>query len=291
MPSIAAKRRVIWEKAAFSYNPQLDYANAKELDNGHLGKRKCPYCKAMKYQFESEGLCCCGGRVKLPTIESPPEPLRSLMDWKTEDGKHFLKNIRKFNTVFQMTSFGAENTVNMQGYMPTFAVEGQIYHQVGSLLPEEGVDSKFLQIYFVGGEEQITRRRNIIPDLRASVVEDLQNMLYTENHLVRSFKQVVETTEAPDFNVVIRPDKTPTGEHVRRFNAPTTSEMAVLMVNEEGANKNRYIIIRKRDGQLRKIIETNIAHDGLQYPLLFVRGEDGYHFETYQWDNQKEQYT
>ena len=63
------------------------------------------------------------------------------------------------------------------------------------------------------------------------------------------------------------------------------------MVNEEGANKNRDIIIRKRDGQLHKIIETNIAYDGLQYPLLFVRGEDGYHFETYQWNVQREQYT
>ena len=89
--------------------------------------------------------------------------------------------------------------------------------------------------------------------MRASVVEGLQKMLHTHNPLVRSLKRVVENNEAPDYNVIIRANKIPRGEHARRFNAPSTSEMAVLMVNEEGANKNRDIIIRKRDGQLHKI--------------------------------------
>ena len=162
-------RSIDWNRAAFNYNPQLNYVSAKELDIGLLGDTKYKYCNTKKYKGESKGFCCCGGKVKLPPIGSPPEPLQSLMDWSTQEGKHFLSNIRKFNTIFQMTSFVAQKIVEMPGHMPTLTVKGQVYHKVGSLLPEEGVDSSFLQIYFLGGEQQIARRCNIINDLRASV--------------------------------------------------------------------------------------------------------------------------
>ena len=39
-------------------------------------------------------------------------------------------------------------------YMPTFKVQGQIYHRAGSILPD--ADHEFLQIYFMGNiDEQI----------------------------------------------------------------------------------------------------------------------------------------
>ncbi|KAF0758090.1 Uncharacterized protein FWK35_00009076 [Aphis craccivora] len=33
--------------------------------------------------------------------------------------------------------------------MPTFKIEGQIYHLIGSLLPKTGQSLKLLQIYFI----------------------------------------------------------------------------------------------------------------------------------------------
>ncbi|GFU51415.1 uncharacterized protein TNCV_1273771 [Trichonephila clavipes] len=73
--------------------------------------------------------------------------------------EHFLENIRKkYHSCFQMTSFGATNIVR-ENYMPTFRVQGQIYHHAGSLLPLPDADHKFLQIYFMANsDEQIEQQ-------------------------------------------------------------------------------------------------------------------------------------
>ena len=47
-----------------------------------------------------------------------------------------------------MTPFGA--TIISEGnVMPTYKVQGQACHLVGSLLPKKGKDFQFLQIYFI----------------------------------------------------------------------------------------------------------------------------------------------
>ena len=57
-----------------------------------------------------------------------------------------------------MTSFGATKVIR-DNCMPTFKIQGQIYHQTGSLLPTPDSDYKFLQIYFMGDSAgQVDRR-------------------------------------------------------------------------------------------------------------------------------------
>jgi hypothetical protein len=85
----------------------------------------CPYCKALKFNAETKGMCCAAGKIKLPQLAEPHEPLKTLLAGYTADSKHFLSNIRKYNSCFQMTSFGAE-IVTAQ-FMPTFKVKGQIH--------------------------------------------------------------------------------------------------------------------------------------------------------------------
>ena len=60
------------------------------------------------------------------------------------------------------------------------------------------------------------------------------------------------------------------------YNAPTTNEVAVVLVKHECDKRD--IIIRGRDHTLHRIAETHRVYDALQYPLMFCRGEDGYHF-------------
>ena len=46
--------------------------------------------------------------------------------------------------------------------MPTFTVQGQVYHRIESLLPEENENCQFLQIYFMGNQgNQAQRRCNV----------------------------------------------------------------------------------------------------------------------------------
>ena len=69
--------------------------------------------------------------------------------------------------------------------MPTFKIQGQVYHLMGSLLPQSGEEHKFLQIYFIGNEvDQVNRRCAINQNLKPEIVMELQNMLHTNNHLI-----------------------------------------------------------------------------------------------------------
>lgn len=76
---------------------------------------------ARKYSGETPGLCCLSGKVKLPVLTPPPEPLHSLLRGETSESRHFLANTQKYNGCFQMTSFGAD-IIEEPGYNPTFKV-------------------------------------------------------------------------------------------------------------------------------------------------------------------------
>lgn len=47
-----------------------------------------------------------------------------------------------------MMSFGAK-AISEGGWMPTFKVQGQVYHLMGSLLADLREPHQFLQIYFL----------------------------------------------------------------------------------------------------------------------------------------------
>ena len=75
-----------------------------------------------------------------------------------------------------MTSFGATNIVSAN-YMPTFKVQGQIYHHAGSLLLLPNADHKYLQIYFMGNtNEQIKRRFQLSMATKREIFAQLQNL-------------------------------------------------------------------------------------------------------------------
>ncbi|CAE1152450.1 unnamed protein product [Acanthosepion pharaonis] len=92
----------------------------------------CTFCNAKKWAGEQPGLCCSGGKIKLPSLDELPLLLRDLLLGTTSESMHFLEAIRKYNCCFQMMSFGAK-AISEWGWMPTFKVQGQVYHLMGSL--------------------------------------------------------------------------------------------------------------------------------------------------------------
>jgi hypothetical protein len=63
----------------------------------------------------------------------------------------------------------------------------------------------------------------------------------------------------------------------RRYNLPSVSEVAALIVGDfETSPADRDVIVETKTGQLKRINELNASYLGLQYPLLFPYGEDGY---------------
>lgn len=139
-------------------------------------------------------------------------------------------------------------------------------------------DHKFLQVYFLGNsEDEINLRCSISRAVKREIIAKLQELLHEHNELVTLFKTALEMMTSDDHKIVIKADKTPAGEHERRFNAPTLNEVAIVVVGEN--LESRDIVIQRRNGNtLQRVSETHRSYDALQYPLIFPRGEDGYHF-------------
>lgn len=275
-------------RLAFQYEPDVEYSAHSKVIIGTLDK-ECLYCHALKFKNEPLGMCCSSGKVQLPEIETPPEPLRGLLLGTDPDSTLFLKSIRTFNSCFQMTSFGATEIVNNiagngQHFNSTFKIKGQVYHKVGSLLPMPNESHKFLQIYFMGGEDSTNALANRV-DARCDyhnlnspfarrIIGELDALLNEHNDLLKLFKSHMHKLESDNHAIVINPDRTPAGEHIRRFNAPVVNDVAGIMVGDRTAT--RQIVIQRRNNDLQFISDTHRSYDALQYPLIFWKGQDGY---------------
>ncbi|UYV76412.1 hypothetical protein LAZ67_14000329 [Cordylochernes scorpioides] len=77
-----------------------------------------------------------------------------------------------------------------------------------------------------------------------------------------------------DNRIIIHSDKLPPEEHERRYNAPMTNEVALLMVGQEFGPRD--IVLHCRNNLTQRISEIHQAYDPLQYLLIFCRGEVGY---------------
>ena len=65
-------------RAAFRYDCSTDYCLHTSVRIGPMDV-VCEYCGALKFSGETPGLCCLSGKVKLPLLTPPPEPLHSLL--------------------------------------------------------------------------------------------------------------------------------------------------------------------------------------------------------------------
>ncbi|GFS77942.1 ATP-dependent DNA helicase, partial [Nephila pilipes] len=90
-------------RLAFQYEPDIEYYAHSKVVIGAMDN-ECPYCHALKFKKEPAGMCCASGKVQLPEIETPPEPLNGLLIGTDPDSNVFLKSIRTFNSCFQRSN-------------------------------------------------------------------------------------------------------------------------------------------------------------------------------------------
>ncbi|GFT86759.1 helitron_like_N domain-containing protein [Trichonephila clavipes] len=145
---------------------------------------------------------------------------------------------------------------------------------------------KSLQIYFMGDcEERVTTRclYNFIEQAEErAIVILLENFLEDHNQLIQLIKRVSPRLQNDNYQIVIKADKVPLGEHAGRFNAPTVDEVAVIMVGDPV--DKRSIKITRRDNTISTISDLHRLYDALQYPLIFWQGQDEYHLNIKQYD-------
>ena len=178
-----------------------------------------------------------------------------------------------------MTSFGC-NEVTLPGRDPTFRAQGQVCHLIGSLSPAPKETVEFLQFYFIDGEMTRLKTKMSITGLRPKVPVSEQNSRYSHgkrNVCTREIKTVMEVARqnhTDNFSIVIHENLRPLGEHERKFYAPETNEVVILIPTEPIDQWD--IILQSRDDSLEQICELHPAYDALQCPLLLPSGTHGW---------------
>ncbi|GFT75543.1 helitron_like_N domain-containing protein [Trichonephila clavipes] len=88
-----------------------------------------------------------------------------------------------------------------------------------------------------------------VQGVERNTVQEIQQVLHNHNILVHKFKVAKDRVTSDNYKVVIHPDRVSRGEYERRFNAPTTNEIAAVVVISE-RTAFRDIVIQAHDGRL-----------------------------------------
>uniref|UniRef100_A0A2S2P8B2 Uncharacterized protein n=1 Tax=Schizaphis graminum TaxID=13262 RepID=A0A2S2P8B2_SCHGA len=99
------------ELKAFNYDCSDVFNNDHRISIAHiLLDIECKFCKALKFQDESDNMCCGKGKINLPNLTTPEEPLSTYLSGTTIESKHFLSNIRKYNySIYYILIYQLEN--------------------------------------------------------------------------------------------------------------------------------------------------------------------------------------
>jgi hypothetical protein len=279
------------KKQKLNINPtsRQDNIGAKCHELGRMDQI-CTHCGAKfwmdeKDQHSSQSfptftVCCAGSKVRLPCLLRPPPYLMNLYTSLESEANTFRKNIRSYNSLLACTSFGTDvNGEFQRSGVSNFTIHGQVYHFIGSLLPNKGQVPKFAQLYIYDTEHEMKNRLNIMQDINTTILQNLQDMLDVANPYIQVFRQaqdIIQTSETSNISMVIHGDRT---KNLHKYGAPTSSDVAVLMIGDgcDIEPSNRDILLSKREGSLQKISELHPSYDPLHYVLLFPRGDDGWH--------------
>ncbi|GJU63952.1 helicase-like protein [Tanacetum coccineum] len=241
--------------------------------------------KGNKDQDPTFSLCCQQGKVLLPRFKDAPEPFKRLLDYTQPATSAFRDLIRVYNGMFCFTSFRAriDHSINKGRGLYTFRINRQNYHRIGSLLPTEGTQPRYAQLWFFDTHNEIQNQLGAFMDtdseegVDGTIVGSLIRMLDANSAIAKAFQMARDWCHADaTANVELRLLSERTRS--KQYNALTVAEVAALITNDFGDGEPiRDIAVFKKDSPPKRISELHPSYMALQYPLLFPYGEYGYH--------------
>ena len=242
--------------------------------------------KSRQTRTPTFSIYCSVGQVTIPQLKATPPFLDNLLSYEGgQAAKVFRKNIRAYNMNFAMTSMGGtvDKTINNGTAPYIFRLGGQNYHNIGSLLPPEGYQPRFAQLYIYDTNNEVsnrisTMRSNIDHNIvENNIVTGLLTMLDDCNVLVKSFRMARDRFQQEDItNVRLRLIGSRNSEF-SEYSIPNLIEVAALIVGDfDPQSTGRDIVVQNQQLGLQRIYETHPSFMALQYLLLFSYGEDGY---------------
>ena len=247
----------------------------------------CAHCNALKFEGEDSFKCCHNGKVRLDNLSPYPQEMRNLLCDNSDAAKNFQGNIRQYNNAFSFASLGARLMAPPGRGPPCFRVCGQIVHRTGTLLPTAPLVPVFSQLYIYDGEDALNFRMNREEnsDCSPDVKRTIQVVMDTQSPFAASYRHMAEVLEEENQHAVIEnrpPHQVPMfmhrGQDRRRYNEPHFNEVAAVFVGEDGAPPaQRDVIVYPRDQPLQQISSMSANLDPMCYPVLFPRGDMGWH--------------
>ncbi|XP_057444727.1 uncharacterized protein LOC130736971 [Lotus japonicus] len=159
--------------------------------------------------------------------------------------------------MFAFTSIGGKVDCGLNDGRgpPQFVISGQNYHRIGSLLPSEGDNPKFAQLYIYDTRNEIHNRMKHFSDydgkcnLEPGLVVDLLKMVDEHNVLAKSFRSVRDHVEEFDSNeVALRLFRNRVNDS-NTYNLPSVDEVAALIVGDfDSSDCGRDVILRSTSG-------------------------------------------
>ncbi|CAG8718490.1 4597_t:CDS:2, partial [Acaulospora morrowiae] len=245
----------------------LQLFQSGDLEQHQIGRmdRVCKNCDAIIWSEEKKTNfsrtlpiftnCCIQGKVLLPALLDPPPILHALLTSIDTKARNFRRKIRSYNLALAFTSIGAKiiDCVTGAGGVYMFQIHGEMYHNIGSLLPAQATASpRFAQLYIYDTEHEVLNRITMMPSLDATVLADLQQMLDQVNPYVVVFQQVRDILIQEltiTLSMVIRAERLADSQC---YNIPTANEVAAIIENEQDTEFSYHdIILSLRDEHLQ----------------------------------------
>ncbi|XP_071925101.1 uncharacterized protein [Coffea arabica] len=237
----------------------------------------CIHCHAKRYYMEPPRFCCASGEIKLAPTKMP-DRLVQLYKANTPESKEFRQCVRSYNNMFAFTSLGVHYDKDLSKRndgIYTFRVQGQIYHFMNSLFPSEDDKASNLQLYFYDTEHELANRMAISGKFKESIVQQLRSIL-DENPYSAFIRSLTEVQDLDRYRIFLKSDS---GLDQRVYNTPTVSQVAAIWSESDlnSTQSSRNIEISTKTGNKKIVKQYYGCYDALQYPLIYARGETGWH--------------
>jgi hypothetical protein len=225
--------------------------------------------------------------VSINFVAHLPSDLYKYFVSNKEDPVEFRSHVQQYNKVFMFTlsrgPWHLDGSI-FDGCGPlTYKIQGELYHQIDPLWPEEGQVPLYSQLYIYDPLEGLEHQHNNNPQTQWKTMAFLQDLLHNCNPFVNIYEQAAVLTHSCSLPAYHLNLDLLEASDCRCYNLPTTHhELAVIIPGDvDTCIDLRSIIICKKGGPLIHITEIHPFYIALHFPLLAPTGQSGWHKELH----------
>jgi hypothetical protein len=279
-------------------NEAINFVEAR-VDEHDCGEfvHICQFCDAKHFKDErppdGKFTSCCGkGKVRLPKpmnvdgefLEYPLFLQSMLSDPDNRDYNHFRDQIRSYNNAVSFASMGAK-IVDLPGRGPyVFKINGQTHHKTSHMQPINKESPQYAQLYVLDSTQATDIRHNHAANdnCRRDILDRIDRFFRENNRIAASYMLMheIETRESEEaiqtgqqiqiVSMALRRDRQSDQRH---YNVPTSNEIAMVFVNEDGEppfERDIHIYPKNPDQKFINLHILSPNMDPMTYSILFA---------------------